>query len=320
LHARESLFDPGHDGALRLFNGFYEGWPELVVDIYGRTLLLSTYAEPSSSPSLWLPQVQAYFLETLPWLKTALVKARKAKSPEERRGMITFGGPPDRQIQEFNVSYALDLTMNQDASFYLDTRQLRAWILDNLAGKSVLNAFAYTGSLGVAARAAGVSRVVFLDHNRRFLQLARDSLRLNGFTVDERDFIVADFFPAASRMRRAGERFDCVILDPPFYSTTGKGTVDLLKRNQALINKARPLVNDGGKLVAINNALFLEGSAYHESLQAISSEGYLSIEELIPVPEDVTGFPHTIVRRPPADSSPFNHPTKIAVLQIRHKK
>jgi 23S rRNA (cytosine1962-C5)-methyltransferase len=58
--------------------------------------------------------------------------------------------------------------MHGDASFYLDTRNLRGWALEHLAGKSVLNTFAYTGSLGVAAKAAGASRVVHLDLNKTF--------------------------------------------------------------------------------------------------------------------------------------------------------
>lgn len=38
----------------------------------------------------------------------------------------------------------------------------------------MLNTFAYTGSLGVAACAGGTRRVVQVDLNRRFLDLARD--------------------------------------------------------------------------------------------------------------------------------------------------
>jgi 23S rRNA (cytosine1962-C5)-methyltransferase len=43
------------------------------------------------------------------------------------------------------------------------------------------------------------------------------------------------------------------------------------------------------------------------------------LEEIIPVPEDVTGFPQTIFRRPPSDPTPFNHPTKIAILRVKNK-
>ena len=51
----------------------------------------------------------------------------------------------------------------------------------HLAGKTVLNTFAYTGSLGVAARAGGAARVVHLDLSRAFLNVAKDSYARNGF-------------------------------------------------------------------------------------------------------------------------------------------
>ena len=40
LTARLSLLAEPHNTAVRLFNGFFEGWPELVVDLYAATLVL----------------------------------------------------------------------------------------------------------------------------------------------------------------------------------------------------------------------------------------------------------------------------------------
>jgi len=41
LDHRKPLIDPRHRSALRLLNGFYEGIPDLLVDLYGSTLVLS---------------------------------------------------------------------------------------------------------------------------------------------------------------------------------------------------------------------------------------------------------------------------------------
>ncbi len=45
IKAREALFEAGHKNAFRLFNGFLEGFPELVVDVYGTTVVFFNYAE-----------------------------------------------------------------------------------------------------------------------------------------------------------------------------------------------------------------------------------------------------------------------------------
>ena len=108
-------------------------------------------------------------------------------------------------------------------------------------------------------------------------------------------------------------------VDPPFFSVTPKGVVDLEKSFTRLINKARPLVRDGGRLIVINNALFTSGAEVMHDIEALAADGYLAVEALIPVPEDFTGYAGTRVAGPPVDPAPFNHPTKITILRVRKK-
>lgn len=319
VEARRPMLDPEHAAALRLFNGFYEGWPGLVVDLYGRSLVVFNHADPPDDLQPSIPAVLAGLREQLPWLKAVLVKTRNSPNPADRRGVLAYGGPLDRRICERGVWYAIDLTMNQDASFYLDTRALRFWLQANLAGKSVLNTFAYTGSLGAAARAGGAGPVLQTDRSARFLDLACETWVLNGWPLNPRDFQSGDFYRVIAALKSQRRLFDCLILDPPFFSTSPSGRVDLLAEGQHLINKVRPLVADGGWLVAVNNALFLSGADYLNALQALCADGFMTLAEFIPVPEDVTGLAVDHAASLPADPAPFNHPTKIAILRVRRK-
>lgn len=322
LAPRADLFDARHESAFRLFNGFFEGCPDLVVDLYARTLVLHNYADPPQDAQAVIQEAQEYLRAQLPWVNAAILKTRNAPEAAARNGVILYGEKPDRRVRDpkGDVWYAVELLLNRDASFYLDTRNLRHWATRHLKGKTVLNTFAYTGSLGVAAQAGGASRVVHLDRNRAFLNVAKTSYTLNGLPIIKSDFQAGDFFSSVSRFKREGTLFDCVLVDPPFFSTTNNGTVDLVNESHRVINKVRPLVADGGYLVAINNALFLSGAEYIRTLESLCADGYLSIEELIPVPPDFTGYPQTIVRTPPVDPAPFNHSTKIAVLRVRRKQ
>jgi 23S rRNA (cytosine1962-C5)-methyltransferase len=186
-------------------------------------------------------------------------------------------------------------------------------------GKTLLNTFAYTGSLGVAALAGGASHVVQHDLNRRFLNLAKTSYTLNGFPIHKPDFIVEDFFTLIAKFKRTTQLFDCVLIDPPFFSSTSKGRVDQVSESARLIKKVRPLVQDGGYLIAINNALYVSGKQYIQTLETLCQDGYLSLRELIPVPEDFTGYPETRAGIPITDPAPFNHSTKIAILDVKRK-
>lgn len=318
IDARKDLLDRDEHDALRLFNGFLEGDPSLVVDLYGRTAVVQDYATPEGTRKAWIADLRKVLLAAIPRIRTMVVKVRKSSSRSSRNGVLVYGTEMDRWIREHDVRYALDLTMHQDSSYYLDMRHLRHWIIGHLTGKTVLNLFAYTGSLGAAALAGGARRVVHLDRKREFLNVAKTTYSLNGFPIDKQDFRTEDFFVGVGRLKRAGVLFDCVILDPPFFSETAKGRVDL-SDSRRLINKVRPLVADHGILIAVNNALFVSGKDYMATLNALCEDGYLAVEDRIPVPEDVTGFPETCHGDPVSDPDPFNHATKIAIIRVKRK-
>lgn len=313
--SRLPALDSARVGAYRLFNGFYEGYPALAIDLYASTLLIHDYAhEPNPE---FINQIADYIRNKLTWLRAGIIKTRNAKTQEEKRGQILFGSLPDKKIQEHGFWYAIDLTMNQDASFYLDTINLRKWLIENMQSKTLLNTFAYTGSLGVAAKAGGASKVIQTDRNRQFLNLAKDSYSLNSFGIEKQNFITQDFFPAISRFKTGKQTFDCVIIDPPIFSSTSKGKVDLENESLRLINKIRPLINDGGQLISINNGVYVSGKDYMQVLDTVCKDGYLKIRELIPVPESFIGYNQ--IGKPITDPSPFNHSTKIAILDVKKK-
>jgi 23S rRNA (cytosine1962-C5)-methyltransferase len=88
---------------------------------------------------------------------------------------------------------------------------------------------------------------------------------------------------------------------------------------ERLLNKARPLVADGGQLVLVNNALFVSGAEQMALIEAACSDGYLTLERTIAVPDDVVGLSPSSSAALPADPAPFNHPTKIAILAVKRK-
>jgi 23S rRNA (cytosine1962-C5)-methyltransferase len=313
IEKRKPLITAPYQTAFRLLNGFSEGLPNYVIDIFGRTLVIDDYSGQDREDIIHIIK------EKLPWLQTGILKERKARTQEERNGVIVFGSNSDRRIHESGVWYSLNLTLNRDSSFYIDTRGLREWVYANLAGKTVLNTFAYTGSIGVAALVGGAEEVVHLDLNGRFLDIAKRSTDMNQKKVNKHDFQIGDFWSRINQYKKSGKTFDCVILDPPVFSKTQKGTIDLAKNYTKLINKVRPVIKNNGYLITINNALFRSGKDHQKELNELCKDGYLSIETRIPVPFDCIGDDATLTECLPADPAPYNHSTKITVLRVKKK-
>ncbi|HEY8291155.1 MAG TPA: hypothetical protein VIG44_01640, partial [Thermomicrobiales bacterium] len=132
IAARAALLDTRHQGAVRLFSGFYEGAPDLVVDCYGGTLVLHNYADPPAAADTAIAAATRFLTERLPWVRAVIVKTRNAPTLAERHGVLRLGTKSDRRVREHGVWYALDLLMQRDAGLYLDTRDLRAWAIHHL--------------------------------------------------------------------------------------------------------------------------------------------------------------------------------------------
>lgn len=248
-------------------------------------------------------------LNHIPGIEAVLFKNRYSAADEEKKGALLYGKKPEQNIREWGVSYRIDLQLNKDCGFYLDSALLRKWLLENAAGKRVLNTFAYTGSLGNAAEAGGALSVTQTDLNRNYLRAAHDS----------QEYIFGDFFHVTASLRRSERLFDIILLDPPFFAASGRSAkVDQAHNAAALINKVRPLAAHHGKIITVNNALFLSGKDFLAQLEFLCGE-CLSIDQIIPVPESFYGFTPIDIKILPTDPAPFTHPTKIVILDILRK-
>ena len=94
----------------------------------------------------------------------------------------------------------------------------------------LLNAFAYTGGMSLAAAAAGAS-VVHLDAAEGMVAWGRENARLSGLADAPIRWIVEDVSKFLTREVRRGHRYDAMVLDPPSFGRGSKGEVWKLERD-----------------------------------------------------------------------------------------
>ena len=82
----------------------------------------------------------------------------------------------------------------------------------DLPGARVLDLFGGTGQLGIEALSRGADSAVFVDFQDAACKLIRENLRRSGF-LDRSKVIKSDYL---SYLRSTKERFDIVLLDPPY--------------------------------------------------------------------------------------------------------
>ncbi len=86
-----------------------------------------------------------------------------------------------------------------------------------LDGARVLDLYAGTGSLGIEALSRGATRAVFVEREGPVVALLRANLAALGLASRSR-VVRGDVTAMLRRLARQGERFDLVLVDPPYAS------------------------------------------------------------------------------------------------------
>ena len=150
-------------------------------------------------------------------LKTRLKGSGTA--PERAKDDVVGEAPPDKLVvRERDVPYEVHLRGGINVGLFTDMREHRAGLARFVRDKRVLNTFAYTGALSVAAARAGAAAVTSVDLAAGPLAWARANFELSGLDPAAHRWEVSDVFRFLEAARARGEVFDVVILDPPTVS------------------------------------------------------------------------------------------------------
>ena len=116
----------------------------------------------------------------------------------------------------------------------------------------LLNAFAYTGGMSLAAARAGAS-VVHLDAAEGIVAWARDNAQLCGLAAAPIRWMVEDVTKFLRREVRRGNTYDAIVLDPPSFGRGSKGEVWKLERDlPALLDLCRQALSPEPLLVLLS--------------------------------------------------------------------
>lgn len=77
----------------------------------------------------------------------------------------------------------------------------------------VLDLFSGTGQLGIEALSGGAQRAVFVDASKKSLDTVKKNIELSGFSSQSKT-VLSD---AMTFLQNTSEKFDIVLLDPPYH-------------------------------------------------------------------------------------------------------
>jgi 23S rRNA G2069 N7-methylase RlmK/C1962 C5-methylase RlmI len=219
-----------------------------------------------------------------------VVLDRKRATGRSRENPEWIMGKPIESfaVQENGLHFEIHPAHSGNPGLFLDTRDLRQHLLKTSIEKKVLNLFSYTCSLGIAAAKGGAKQIVNVDISKPYLEWGQRNAQLNSLKSSSIEFRAMESERYVEWAIRKGHTFEIVILDPPVFSQTSRGTYRFERDYFKLLERCWQLVASGGELFALTNYTKISETDFrHHALKSIGES--LAEWVRLPAPIDFPG-------------------------------
>ncbi|MGF1681224.1 class I SAM-dependent methyltransferase [Photobacterium minamisatsumaniensis] len=283
LKAAQGLRDilAARDGltGYRLIAAESDGLPGITIDRYQDFLvcqLLSAGAEVQKDAliealNICYPECSVY--------ERSDVSVRKKEGLKQRTGVLSGEEPPKFvTIEENGVKINVDIVGGHKTGFYLDQRDSREAAVKYVDGKRVLNCFSYTGGFGLYALKGNASKVVNVDVSQPALDTARMNAEMNGYPIENAEFLNADVFKLLREYRERGEKFDVVIMDPPKFAESKSQLVGACRGYKDINMLAMQILNPGGTLLTYSCSGLMDNNLFQKIIADAALDAHREVQ------------------------------------------
>ena len=228
----------------------------VAIDIYGDYLVIQEYAAPKTidekKATKRLQEVIYWAPKVLDIPTDKVVLKTRAKQKGKNQYQRVDKSKQSITINEHGALFKINLWDYLDTGLFLDHRKTRQVIAKKSKNKSLLNLFAYTGSVSVQAALHGASSITTVDMSNTYLNWAQDNFALNKLNGHKYQFIQAD---CLDWLKKNTTAYDIVFIDPPTFSNSKRmeDSFDVQRDHVALITDALKSLAVGGEIFFTNN-------------------------------------------------------------------
>lgn len=265
------LVDDPETDCFRLVHGEGDGLSGLIIDLYGKTAVLQCHSigmhRQRALIAEALEEVMGEKLQQVFDKSDGSLPGNYAKTVENQ--YLINKGESKNHVVENGVRFRIDWETGQKTGFFLDQRDNRALLARFAPGRTVLNAFCYTGGFSAYALKAGASLVHSVDISAPAMELTNENAGLNAPDHSRHEGFVDDVMRF---LKNAPTDYEVVVIDPPAFAKSldkRHNAVQGYKRlNEAALRRVAP----GGILFTFSCSQVVDAQLFYNTVAAAAME------------------------------------------------
>lgn len=200
--------------------------------------------------------------------------------------------PQEFCVQEFGISYKINLGKGHDLGLYPDMAAIRKEFSRDFKGKKILNLYCYSGAWSLFPYAQGATSVTSLDLSSTSMEWLKENIALNKYNSHHFHFKTIDVLSGLKELKKEKELFDFIICDPPSFSHDGKKSTQALKSYRELFPLMADLLSEKGKALLFINTHALSKEKFEITMNTYAQRAKLKKIRSITPQEDILILPH----------------------------
>ena len=269
LRAVENRRRLGYENCYRAVFAEADDLPALIVDKYADILAVQFLSLGVYQRKNMIVRVLADLFHPKGIYERSDVAVREKEGLPQEKGVL-YGEVPDEVIIEENgLKLCVDVKNGQKTGYFLDQKENRFAARRYAAGARALDCFCNSGGFSMNL-ALTAKEVIAADVSLPALQTVERNAALNGFNNIKT--VQADVFSLLREYKKAGEKFDLIVLDPPAFCKSAAEVKDACRGYKDINVAAMKLLKDGGYLISCSCSHYMTAPLFEKMLSEAAKE------------------------------------------------
>lgn len=252
--------------------------PSLIVDRYNDVLVMQTLSQGTETFKSLFAEILIEEFQPRAVIERNDARVRELEGLPLISATVYGDAPEEIEILQHGLRFVVSPGAGQKTGSFLDQRENRLAAraaAQTTTHRRALDCFTFNGAFALHL-ASVCAEVVGIDISGDAVAAAKRNAELNEMRNVE--FREANVFDALREMETAGERFDCIVLDPPAFAKNRASLKAAVRGYKEINLRALKLLHAGGVLITCTCSYHVAEDLFLEIVDQAANDAHRRVQ------------------------------------------